>query len=145
MATKQELIEEAQEFAKELGVEAQTDGLNHSELTALVADLEKRFDAKLEGTESEPAAEATKVEPDALKAKPARPPVDGAGGDSVGGPPPKAKPAAQGSAPYVIAPGKSLVCRRGVLGPGDEIRASDVSDGQTQLDYLVRSGHVVKR
>lgn len=60
----------------------------------------------------------------------------------------KARAAAQTRPPYSIADGKSLVCGRGVLGPGEEIKPSDLAakeeDGRAQLDELASKGYVVK-
>lgn len=63
----------------------------------------------------------------------------------LGGPPPPAPPPAPPLRyPYQVAPGKSLVCYRGVLGEGEEIRPSDVSGGADQLNYLAQQGYVLK-
>jgi len=145
MASNRELSEQAEALGKELGISVDTKGLNNQALTELVAHLEKRADAAAqkppEAPKAPPAAPATETSP-----KPARPPIDGASDGSKGGPPPKAPPkATKSKAPYVVAKGKALTCRRGVLGPGDEIKVSDVSDGQAGLERLVKSGHVVKQ
>jgi hypothetical protein len=150
MATKQELIDEANEFAKELGEEVKTEGLNHSELTTLVAELEKRFEAKLakDGAEdASPSAPAATSDPATAEpsAKPPRPPIDGAGSGAAGGPPPKRPPKPTVSkAQFVVARGKSLTCRRGVIDAGEEIRPADVEGGQKQIEYLVSAGLVVR-
>jgi hypothetical protein len=43
-----------------------------------------------------------------------------------------------------VASGKSITSRRGILAPGDEIKAEDLSGGKESLDKFVKSGHVVK-
>jgi hypothetical protein len=46
--------------------------------------------------------------------------------------------------PHSVASGKSITSRRGILAPGDEIKAEDLSGGKESLDKFVKSGHVVK-
>jgi len=45
---------------------------------------------------------------------------------------------------YVVAPGKSIACKKGILGPGDEVLAKYVG-GADSVDRLVASGHVVEK
>lgn len=46
--------------------------------------------------------------------------------------------------PFSVASGKSITSRRGILAPGDEIKAEDLAGGKETLDKFVKSGHVVK-
>lgn len=46
--------------------------------------------------------------------------------------------------PFSVASGKSITSRRGILAPGDEIKADDLAGGKEALDAFVKSGHVVK-
>ena len=46
--------------------------------------------------------------------------------------------------PYYVADGKSLVCRKGVLDSGDEMKAEYSAGGQESLDALVKKGVVIK-
>lgn len=46
--------------------------------------------------------------------------------------------------PFSVASGKSITSRRGILAPGDEIKADDLAGGKDALDAFVKSGHVVK-
>jgi hypothetical protein len=160
MASNRELSEQADALGKELGLSVDTKGLNNQALTELVANLEKRRSAAAKSSPA-PGIVAGELQPgEELKPSPApaaaapppppekspRPPIDGASDGSKGGPPPKVQPkGVKPKAPYVVAKGRSLTCRRGVLGPGEEIKASDVANGQAQIDHLVKSGYVVKR
>lgn len=143
MATKQELIEEAEEFAKELGVSIKTDGLNHSELTRLVSELESKFDAKLSGSAPEhvpPAPPKDDPKPPADKV------VNGKLDDSLGGRPiPKELPPSPFA--YSIAAGKAVQCRSGMLREGDEVRVGSFSENADEdretLTLLIRKGVVL--
>jgi len=47
---------------------------------------------------------------------------------------------------FVVAPGRAITCRRGILANGEEIRPRDLADGelgQECLVELVETGHVV--
>lgn len=149
MASNRELSERAETLGKELSVPVETKGLNNQALTDLVADLERRAEQAQPAPKAaapEPAAAPKAPEPPApAPSKPARPPINGAGGDNQGGPPKREPPKApRARAPFVVAPKKSLACRRGILGPGEEIKSSDVEDGQAGLERLVRGGYVVR-
>lgn len=139
MATKNELAAEAAEFAKELGIDVSTENLNHAELTALVNELEAKYEAQLGGALTPP--EPTRPTP----APPPRPAIDGASDGSLGGPPPKVPPVpkvAKGA--YVVAPGKSLVTRAGVMTAGNEMLPKYVDGGRAQLEELLAKGYLVK-
>jgi hypothetical protein len=113
---------------------------------------EEEARAKKADSNDAPRAESTApVSESSVSASPppspaTRPPVDGAAQDSLGGPPPPKPPPTPRKPrfPYSVAAGKAITSPRGVLGPGDEVRLSDFSDGQKQLDYLVERGLVVK-
>lgn len=139
MASNKELAEQAELLGFELGEEVETEGLKNPELVELVGRLRSRVDAKNGAPPTEP--------PPAAPEPPNEPPaVNGAEDDSVGGPPPPPPEAPpEQRFPYQVAAGKSLTSPRGVLGPGDEIRLTDVTGGVEQLDYLVTRGHVTKR
>ncbi len=55
---------------------------------------------------------------------------------------PKVKPAKK--APYVIAPGKAVTSKRGVLGEGDACEADNFAGGEDTLKNLVKNGFVIK-
>jgi hypothetical protein len=135
MATKQELIEEVEEFAKELGVEAKTEGLNHAELSAMVLDLEKRFDAKIN---------ATVAAPPEIPRKPAL--STGRGGPNRGGVPMPAKLSAS-SFRYSVASGKALHCLKGALKEGAEVKSEylsrDKGEAESTLALLLAKGCVL--
>ena len=71
--------------------------------------------------------------------------VDGAGDGAVGGPPVPRKAKRQPpNVPYYVAPGKSTMVRATVVGPLTPVKASDFERGQTDLDYLVARGVVIR-
>ncbi len=119
-----DLIKRVDELSTELGVEADTENKTAAELRSMIAELE--------GTR-----------PPAPKPPPV---VNGNEDQAYLGGPPKLRSADNPipTHPYEIAPGKSLTCKRGVLGPGQEIRECDVSGGKDQLEHLVKRGHVLK-
>ncbi len=55
---------------------------------------------------------------------------------------PKVQPASK--APYVIAPGKAVTSKRGVLGEGDACEADNFAGGEDTLKNLVKNGFVIK-
>jgi hypothetical protein len=59
-------------------------------------------------------------------------------------PAPKAKAAAPKAAVYKVAEGKALTSKKGILGPGSEVKAEDLPGGDEALQGLVKSKHVVK-
>jgi hypothetical protein len=132
MVSNKELAEQATALAVELGITVETEGLKNSGLHELVAELQKRLGRS-------PAAVASEAP------KPRVPPVDGAAPDGLGGPPePPKAPEPKLRHAYQVAPGKALTTLRGVLGPGDEMRATDCSGGVEQLEHLVASGYLLK-
>jgi len=46
--------------------------------------------------------------------------------------------------PYVVASGKSLTCRRAIIGEGEPVCAEHVTGGQVTLDALVKAKYVIK-
>lgn len=118
MASNKELIEQAVVLATALGLTVETEGLNNAKLTELVKDLKaKKKDADTESGADEAEARA--------KAE--------AEGDDDDVPP-----------PFSIAPGKALTTKRGLLGPGEEIKADDLAGGKKALTAFVKSKHVIK-
>lgn len=49
------------------------------------------------------------------------------------------------TAPYVVAPGGSISCLRGVVDAGEPVQALDFAHGKAALDDLVARGAVLKR
>lgn len=49
------------------------------------------------------------------------------------------------TAPYVVAPGGSISCLRGVVDAGQPVQASDFAHGKAALDDLVNRGAVIAR
>jgi len=74
--------------------------------------------------------------------------VDGAKQAAEGGPPADTSPEPsppKGKKGYFVAAGKSITSLRDILTPGEEVFPADFLDGQTDLDVLVKNGHVVKK
>ena len=45
---------------------------------------------------------------------------------------------------YRIAPGKAITSKKGVLGPGKEVKAEYLNGGQKTMDASIQSGHIIK-
>jgi len=45
---------------------------------------------------------------------------------------------------YVVADGKSIVCQKGVIGPGQEMKTDWLHGGKATADALVNRGLLVK-
>lgn len=155
MPSNRELTNEAQELAQTLGVDADTRGLNNAGLSDLVsglrAELHKRGGQQLvnSGTEqSEPVDSETDRGPTSDTVPDTSPPpepLDGSVGPYVGGDPvPRKSKFKKPKHPFYVLDGKSIVVHRGVLGPGDEVKASDFANGEEQLDLLVERKYVGK-
>jgi hypothetical protein len=56
---------------------------------------------------------------------------------------PEAAPTAP-VAPYSVKKGGAVTSKRGILADGQALSAADLAGGQSALDALVKSGHVVK-
>lgn len=46
--------------------------------------------------------------------------------------------------PYSVAEGRAITTKRGILGPGAEIKAEDLANGQKGLEAFVKSKHIIK-
>jgi hypothetical protein len=103
-----------------------TEGLNNEALVALKKELKSQVDALPKA--DEPKADEPKAdEPKADEPKADEPKADETKGE---GP--------------TVAPGKSLMTKRGILGEGAEVRVSDFGNGQDSLDKFIESGHILK-
>ncbi len=112
---------------------ALVDGLNHAELTTLLASLKadaeegERLDAEVDAAKDTVAQDVATMdkEPDA----------------------PAPAPAAEDrsdKAAYAVAGGKALTTKRGIMDEGSIIAATDLAGGQEAIDAFLKSGHVVK-
>ena len=93
---------------------------------------------------------------DILKGLKTPPVAPGAGDDATGdddttiadsgdtGDDKESEPEPEVKAPFTIAEGKSITTKRGILGPDEEIKAADLSGGQTAVNAFVKSGHIIK-
>ncbi len=52
-------------------------------------------------------------------------------------------PAPEAPTGYVVAPGRSLTSKRGIRGPGQDFRASDVHGGEKRLRELAAAGFLI--
>ena len=144
MPSNKDLIIAIGEEATAKGVDTpDTEGKNNADLVGILKDLKAKepvaptpppaddedLDNDLDNAESEANAEASrkaaqeqvKKEADANKA------------------PPPPEPA-----PYTVATGKAITCKKGVLGEGEEIKETFLAGGKKDLDNLVKKGFVVK-
>lgn len=122
MATNKVLIAQAIAICLAAGIDLPegADELNNAQLAKLVKDMKKDHPdaaAKVEDDERIAAEELAEL------AK---------------------KKAEKVTPPYCIADGKSLTTKRGLLGPGREIKAEDLAGGDKALKAFVKSKHVTK-
>lgn len=118
MLSNRELAAEIASLAETLGVEVETEGLNKAKLQALHDELSEQLG------QDEPVAEAEPTRPlDEPKAMVGD-------GENFGGPPPKVTNAPAPRFEMEVAPGKSIMSRRGMLREFEEVRADDF-DGET--------------
>ena len=113
-----------------------TEGLNNEALVALKKELKSQVEAKgAQGGDDteEPKAEEPKAEePKAEEPKAEEPKAEE----------PKAEePKASGP---VVAPGKSLITLKGVIGEGKPIKPSDLGGGEKTFRELKKSGYIVE-
>jgi len=167
--SKKQLSERALALGVQLSAEVKTDGLNHAQLTALVADLESQVKEKaraavvLDGTEKLPEG-YTRPSVDEFVAKGYRAEnyenyfaeyehgllVDAALAKQADAQSSSIARAADAQGQpsdrrYVLAQNKSIHCLRGVLGEGEEVFAADIMhNGAERLAQLDAEGHFVK-
>jgi hypothetical protein len=141
MASNKELTDEALALGKELSIEVVTQGLNNAGLQELVDGLKaKRPSAEPTPTAAQPEAISGHVAP----SPPAPPPIDGAAGPYIGGPPGPNNRVTQ-RYNHQVAEGKAVTTRRGMIGAFEPVTADDFGGGDAgkkQLLALVASGHV---
>ena len=95
--------------------DAVTDGLTNIELAAMLKSLKE--------PEAKALAEAAEAEAKALA---------------------EAAEAADGDKPFVVAGGKAITSKRGILAEGAEVSASDFSGGDAAFAELCKKGHIVR-
>jgi hypothetical protein len=143
MASNKELADQAEALAKDLGIEVKTEGLGNQALKALVDDLTAKADSVTNPQGAAPDGAPPRHEPESKIQT-----MDGATGNSLGGPPPPTVEAPPEKFPYQVAPGKSLTCLRGVLGPGHEVRpeffSAQAEVGKATLKDLLEKGYVIE-
>ena len=142
MASNVDLIKQANELAEQLGTTCETEGLNNAALVSLVgnlrtgvaaADAEAKAaadaDAETGANPDGAAADAVRAREDAIDARVAK----------------AAEVAAEDPPPFAVAPGTSITkMGGGIIGPGDEITAANLSGGQKAIDDFVKAGKIVK-
>lgn len=118
MATKEQLIGQANGLAADLDIDISTEGLNHNDLVDLVRDL----NAKKTDEENVTQADQT----------------------LASGPPESGEPIEEMEEvpDFTVAKGKALTSMRGILGEGEGISADDLTGGADALEALVEAGHV---
>ena len=145
-----ELREEALSLSQQLGEgaldAAALEGMKSQELRDLVRDLKAKV--------SQPPGGAVRVAPRAPGPKPAAPkpaapkPVPTASSSTVGVPRYQGGPPAPAATPVLrypmqVAPGRTMTSRRGPLGPGREVRATDMP--REALEKFKANGTILVR
>lgn len=146
---------EAHMLADKLGMGVNTDALNSEGLTRLVSDLRAKVrDANLETQADNPSAPSPDSV-DVVKRVVSTDDVPPAGTVTHVAPPPnaEAKTALKANLvkddepekpPYYMAEGKSITCLKGLLAPGDEVKASYFGGGEETLRKHVKNKFVIK-
>ena len=124
MATKAEMIEEIKTIAEALGFSEVQLADTHDDLRKQLAELKQAHDAKLSAEKDASEAEASAAEADKEIAEAAQ---------AV-----KAEEAEQVEiAGFVVADGKAITTRRGVVGAGEEITPEILNGGAEALQHLL--------
>lgn len=120
MPSNKDLTAQAEELAKELGLEIKLEGIKNDGLAELVSDLKaKKKDADTETAADDAEKKATEAGNEADEAK----------AEKTG---------------FHVMVGKAITSKRGILADGDEIKAEDLAGGKEALEAFVKSGHVGK-
>lgn len=123
------LVAQVKALADELGTDVETEDKSDAELSDLISNMKVGVDEAEKAANDEAGAEAAKdAAADAKHVKAEK--VEAAANEK--------KP------PFYISDGCSLVCARGVLGPGDAISAQDFPGGDAALQKHITNGHVSK-
>lgn len=125
------LVAQVAGLAEQLSTTVDTDGLSDEALTELVENLKVSVN------------EVAKADADADAA------ADAAKGAKENETQKEVKAEAVAEAenekpPFYLMPGKALTSKRGILGPGEEIKPGDIAGGEEALNNFVKSGHVGK-
>jgi hypothetical protein len=147
MPSNKDLITSIEEEATAKGADIpDTEGKNNAELAGILKELKAKeaaaptppstddedLDNDLDNAEAQEAADARrKASRDQAKKE------DKAAKANAAPPPPK-------PAPYIVATGKAITCKKGVLGEGEEIKKEYLGGGKESLDNLVKKGFVIK-
>lgn len=99
----------------EIDKDAEVEDLNNAQLAAKLSELKKDPQAGAQDA-ADKKAEAQKAKATDAAKKP----------------------------PYYIAEGKALTSKRGILGPGDEVKVDYLPGGKDTFDKFVKSGHIKK-
>ena len=133
MASNKDLAKEALALGKELELDVKVEGLNNAKLEALVAKLRAE---KAERAKAPPVSGGAvrKSEGEGSKGDSPKP-------DSTAPPaPPETAPAPKGARVVVVAEGRSVTSKRGILGPGTEVRPEHFAGGEEAVKRLLKAG-----
>ncbi len=121
MPTNEKMMEDIAVLTKELNLKVNTEGMGSKELTNELADLRaKKKDAERQ-TKSD-KAEKVRIAEEKVAAK-----------------------KASGKAKLVVCKGRSVCCtKRGIIGPGQEIKAEWLPSGKNDIAKLIKRGVVDK-
>ena len=45
---------------------------------------------------------------------------------------------------HCVAPGKSIISKRGILAPGEEVKVGDFEGGEETIQAFIKSGHIIQ-
>jgi len=131
MPSNKDLKNEIQLISEKLELEIDTNGLNNRQLVETLSDLKaKERDMELETqADSAAAKEPEAKEPEAKEPEAKEP---------------EAKELKKALKIYVKK-GKAITTKRGILSDGDEIKESDIHNGEKELERLLKSGYLEKK
>lgn len=152
------LVAQVKGLADTLGAPVETEGVSDEGLRELIASLRVGVDeaAKAAAVDDEAAAaiegaaenEAAKSQPKRDAEAAEKEAAEKEAADAKAAEETKAaadKKAPQEGSSFYLLPGKAITSKRGILGPGDAVTASDLSGGQETLDVRIESGHIGRR
>lgn len=143
------LVAEVKGLAEALGAPVETEGVSDEDLREMIANLSVSVDEAAKATAGDDEAVAAAqgaAENEAAKSQAKREEEVAekviADAKAAKGAKAAAVEGAQEKPPFYLLPGKSLTSLRGIKGPGEEIKASDLPGGQKTLDARIESGHI---
>lgn len=154
MPSNSALVAQALKIAKQNGIAVHTKGLTNVELLSLISDLkngiyksdnraaEKQVDPKIVDTSSTDHMQVSQSHEAATQMESQG--KDAGIEETQPEPPTLTNKAIQQTNAYVVAKGKAITCKRGVVAEGDEVLPHFFGDGQNTIDDLCKRGYLTK-